>query len=141
MSRRIFSVAICCVLLLSFLTRAVNPQDNQNNQPSHAIVTVTYAPGHPAHRFIPSHALGAGIDGASKGTLDLQLSPQNIQAMLSAGLKPLTYRLRTELANEVWHWNPNGSWSDARNDQGYWVSESNSDAPISLAYGYRLPRR
>src|SRR5207302_839158 len=141
MSRRIFPAALCCALLLSSLTRAVNPQDRQNDQSSHAIVTVTYAPGHPALRFIPSHALGAGIDGASKGTLDLQLSPQNIQAMLSAGFKSLTYRLRTELANEVWHWNPNGSWSDAQNRQGYWVSEINSDTPISLSYGYRLPRR
>ena len=141
MSRRNFPAAICCALLITSLTRTVNAQDQPNNQTSHAIVTVTYAPGHPAHRFIPAHALGAGIDGASKGTRDLQLRPQNVQAMLSAGFKPLTYRLRTELAGGVWHWNPSGSWSDAQNRQGYWTSDSNLAAPISLSYGYSLPRR
>src|SRR5204863_3712060 len=104
-------------------------------------ITVSITPGHPANRFIPSHALGAGIDGHDKGEADRQLRPGNIQAMLSAGFKSLTYRLRTELAIDAWHWNPQGSWSDAGNKQGYWISDSKSDAPISVSYGYRLPRR
>src|SRR5216684_8715479 len=106
-----------------------------------ATVTVNVTPGHPANRFIPSHALGAAIDGHDKGVIDLQLTPRNIQAMLTAGLKSLTYRLRTELAIDAWHWNPQGSWSEERNQQGYWISDSKSAAPISLSYGYRLPRR
>src|SRR3989440_2389712 len=61
--------------------------------------------------------------------------------MLSVGFKSLTYRLRTELGGGVWHWNPNGSWSDALNHEGYWVSDSKPGAPISLSYGYHLPRR
>src|SRR2546421_10160992 len=72
-----------------------------------ATVTVDFTPGHPANRIIPSRALGAGVDGHEQGETDRQLSPANITAMLSAGLKPLTYRLRTELAGEAWHWNPN----------------------------------
>lgn len=104
-----------------------------------ATVTVKFTPGHPANRLIPSHALGAGIDGQDKGTTDLQLTAPNIQAMLSAGFKSLTYRLRTELAGDAWHWNPQGNWSDTR--QGYWVSDSKSASPISYSYGYRLPRR
>ena len=106
-----------------------------------ATVTVQFTPGHPVNRFIPSHALGAGIDGHDKGTIDLQLTAPNIQAMLSAGFKSLTYRLRTELAGEAWHWNPQGNWSDTKSKQGYWVSDSKSASPISYSYGYRLPRR
>jgi hypothetical protein len=94
-----------------------------------------------ANRFVPSHALGAGIDGHDHGVIDLQLSQPNIEAMLSTGLKSLTYRLRTELAGEVWHWNPQGQWSDQNNRQGYWISDPKSDQTISLSYGYSLPRR
>ncbi len=106
-----------------------------------ATVTVQFTPRHPANRFIPSHALGAGIDGHDKGTIDLQLTAPNIQAMLSAGFKSLTYRLRTELAGDAWHWNPQGNWSNAEGKQGYWVSDSKSTSPISHSYGYKLPRR
>ena len=106
-----------------------------------ATVTVQFTPGHPVNRFIPSHALGGGIDGHDKGTIDLQLTAPNIQAMLSAGFKSLTYRLRTELAGDAWHWNPQGNWSDTKSKQGYWVSDSTSAAPISHSYGYKLPRR
>src|SRR5713226_1823427 len=106
-----------------------------------ATVTVDFTPGHPANRFIPSRSLGAGADGHSIGETDRQLSPANIKAMLSAGLKPLTYRLRTELAGEAWHWNPNGSWSDPAHRHGYWTSSSKPGRLIHVCYGYRLPRR
>ncbi len=141
MIRRIFSAAVCYALVLTHLSHAVRPQGNPIRQTPRAVVTVTYSPGHPANVIVPSLALGAGIDGSAKGNLDLQLRPQNIQAMRSAGLKALTYRLRTELANEVWHWNPKGSWSDEQNHQGYWVSDPKPGDEISLSHGYRLPRR
>lgn len=95
----------------------------------------------PANRFIPAHALGAGVDGHEFGETQRQLSPANIKAMRSAGLKSLTYRLRTELAGEAWHWNPRGRWSEPAQRQGYWTSDSKATAPIRVSYGYRLPRR
>jgi hypothetical protein len=104
-------------------------------------VTVNFVPGHPVNRFIPRRALGAGVDGHAEGETQRQLSPANIAAMRSAGLQPLTYRLRTELAGEAWHWNPNGAWSDQAGRQGYWTSASNLGPPIDVCYGYRLPRR
>src|SRR5215467_11417568 len=61
------------------------------------VATITIDTSHAVNRFAPSHALGAGVDGHEKGTNDLQLSGENINAMISAGLKSLTYRLRTEL--------------------------------------------
>src|SRR5213075_561469 len=89
------------------------------------VATVIVDTSRPINRFTPSHALGAAIDGHEKGVNDPQLKPDNIKAMLSAGLRPLTYRLRTELGIAVWHWNPNGSWSDESRRQGYWISNSN----------------
>lgn len=91
--------------------------------------------------FDPSQALGAGIDGHEKGEIARFLSASNITLMRAAGLKPLSYRLRTELAGEAWHWNPKGTWSDPEHRQGYWVSDATPGDPIDVSYGYRLPRR
>jgi hypothetical protein len=90
---------------------------------------------------IPTEALGAGIDGHEKGECTHMFTVKNINEMLSAGLGPLTYRLRTELGSEVWHWNPRGTWSDAVHNCGYWTSDNSLGEPIEVSYGYRLPRR
>ena len=113
---------------------------NSAHQNSRQLI-VTVNTSHSITRFNPSHALGAAVDGKDKGLNDLQLSPQNIEMMRSAGLQSLIYRLRTELANEAWHWNPHGTWSDPNHKQGYWISDVTSPQPISLSYGYELPHR
>ncbi|MGF2049654.1 hypothetical protein ACQUET_13275, partial [Lactococcus lactis] len=69
-------------------------------------------------RFDPADALGAGIDGGVGGAADRLLTRHNVAAMRSAGLTRLTYRLRTELGIEAWHWNPEGQWSDPAQKQG-----------------------
>jgi hypothetical protein len=93
----------------------------------------------PVNSFIPDTTLGAAYDGHEKGQNDIILQQENIKAMQSVDLKPLTYRLRTELGIEAWHWNPRGRWSG--NNKGYWTSSSDPDDSISVSYGYRLPRR
>src|SRR5712692_9910395 len=91
----LYSIACAALSLQPVLTSAQSAAP----RPRAATVTVAYTPGRPLNRFIPSHAFGAGIDGHDKGTADLQLTVENINAMLSTGLRSLTCRLRTELAN------------------------------------------
>ena len=96
---------------------------------------------HPVNRLVPTDALGAGVDGHEKGECAQMFTDKNIIEMLPAGLGPLTYRPRTELGGEVWHWNPHGTWSDPVHNCGYWTSDDSLGEPINVSYGYRLPRR
>lgn len=85
--------------------------------------------------------MGGAFDGHEKGDIAIILSPRNIAAMKEVGLYPVSYRLRTELGGEVWHWNPRGVWSEGNKHQGYWVSDTAVTNPIEVSNGYRLPRR
>lgn len=105
-----------------------------------APVTIDLRAG-PLHTFTPAATLGAGVDGHSRGDAAAIYRSTTLRAMRSVGLFPLSYRLRTELAIEAWHWNPRGRWSDSRHAQGYWTSDDRPGAPILASFGYRLPRR
>ena len=137
--RRVLTGLACVSTLLTLASTFSNPGETQSAKQI-TVVKIHFNPGHPVNRFDPSHALGAAIDGHERGEVDQMLSRENVREMLSAGLKPISYRLRTELAGEAWHWNPKGSWSEG--SSGYWIS---NDKPrgsgASLSYGYRLPRR
>jgi hypothetical protein len=104
-------------------------------------VELTVDVHHPTVIHNAAASLGGAIDGQEKGSSQQMLSPKSVTRMMQAGLKPLAYRLRTELGVEAWHWNPIGRWSDAKNHQGYWSSSTTARAPIMQSYGYRLPRR
>jgi hypothetical protein len=104
-------------------------------------LNVTVHAEQPVNTINPTQALGAGIDGHERGECARMFSEKNIAEMRSAGFGPLTYRLRTELAGEVWHWNPLGTWSVPAHHCGYWTSDDSIAEPIAVSYGYRLPRR
>jgi len=98
---------------------------------------------HRVQTFRPDEAMGAALDGMTGGEVARVITPFNIKAMQQAGLRPLSYRLRTELGIEAWHWNPKGHWSNEAQHQGYWISDDTPEpkAPITLSFGYNLPRR
>lgn len=129
------------ILRLACLTSAVlavAPVHADAGSPSRVVIDLADRSG---SVFRPDEALGAAIDGAQSGDIDRLLTAHNIRAMKSAGLRPLTYRLRTELGIEAWHWNPVGHWSDGAHRQGYWTSSGKLGKPIRMSWGYDLPRR
>ena len=104
--------------------------------------TVTIAvDSSPLCSFSSEQALGVALDGSSEGITGKLVEPDVVEAMRGFGSMPLTYRLRTELGIEAWHWNPRGTWSEPDKNQGYWTSSVESSAPIKVSYGYSLPRR
>jgi hypothetical protein len=126
--------------ILSVIVHLASAEEARTDQKLFPISAVVLA-DHRVNHCVPIEALGAGIDGHEKGECARMFTDKNIEQMLSAGLGPLTYRLRTELAGEVWHWNPRGTWSDPVHQCGYWTSDDSLGEPINISYGYHLPRR
>jgi hypothetical protein len=126
---------------VAFAVALVSPASQQPAVTVSATVDVWTARG--VGSFTPDQALGGGLDGRDRGEIRSIYTRANLRAMDSAGLRPATYRLRTELAVEAWHWAREGRWSDPTHHQGYWASAdlppARDTAPVSN--GYRLPRR
>ncbi len=99
------------------------------------------ASGPPANSFRSQDAFGGALDGGEQGELMPTYTPHNIATMRAAGLPRVTYRLRTELGIEVWHWTDQGRWSDAAHQQGYWTGDPTPRPHRTLTWGYKLPRR
>jgi F5/8 type C domain len=104
------------------------------------IIRVDAAPDHATNSFVPNQALGAAIDRMPSDAVEKYFNQPPLEAILSAGWQPVTYRQNTELAVEAWHWNPQGTWSDPAG-KGYFTGSTNLGDPIKHSYGYSLPHR
>lgn len=91
--------------------------------------------------FDPDKALGSSMDILSHDVVEKIYTPEMVKQCLSAGWGPITYRQNTELSIGAWHWNPNGTWSDAANKRGYFTGSAELGEPIRHSYGYPLPHR
>ena len=122
-----------CLALLSWVSSFLSAAHAQT-------VVVDAAPEHSTNSFIPTQALGAGIDRMPSAAVEKYFSQPPLEAILAAGWQPVTYRQNTELAIEAWHWNPNGRWSDP-GGKGYFTGSMTPADPIRHSYGYPLPHR
>lgn len=97
---------------------------------------------HPLARFAPLRAIGGALDGHGEGETLPAYAPESVRAMSAAGLGAITYRLRTELGVQAWHFDQSGSWSEPARQQGYWTGTSRPPrTPPAVSWGYELPRR
>jgi hypothetical protein len=94
----------------------------------------------PTNHFVPKETLGAGVDRIAVEAIDKDLRQPTLGTTLASGWQPVTYRQNTELAVEAWHWNPQGTWSDA-SGKGYFTGSATPTETIRYSYGYALPRR
>src|SRR3974377_1596567 len=101
-------------------------------------IRVDATPQHATNSFIPTQALGAGIDRMPAAAVEKYFSQPPLDAILAAGWQTVTYRQNTELAVEAWHWNPEGTWSDP-SGKGYFTGSTELKEPIRPSYGYSLP--
>jgi hypothetical protein len=104
-------------------------------------IRVDATPGHEINSFDPDSALGSSIDVLSRIDINKVFTPHIIQETLSAGWGPLTYRNNTELRMAAWHWNANGTWSDAAHRSGYFTGSTELKDPIRYILAYALPHR
>lgn len=107
---------------------------------SAAAQTIEVDLSHPTNHFVPNQTLGAGVDRISVEAIDKDLQQPTLSKTQESGWQPVTYRQNTELAVEAWHWNPNGTWSDA-SGKGYFTGSAAPTESLRYSYGYALPRR
>jgi len=103
-------------------------------------IRVDITPSHVAKSFVPTEALGAGVDRISSASTDKVFTESIMKQVLSAGWQPVSYRQNTELHVEAWHWNPQGKWSEA-GGKGYFVGDAKPSDFIRHSFGYALPHR
>ena len=103
-------------------------------------IRVDITPDHASNTFRPTETLGAGVDRIARDATDKVFTEPIIKQILSAGWQTVTYRQNTELHVEAWHWNPQGTWSEA-GEKGYFVGNAAPTEFIRHSYGYPLPHQ
>src|SRR5579862_7016171 len=78
-------------------------------------IVVDATPSHVANSFRPIQTLGGTVDRLGNGVAEHALKEPLLSQILDAGWQTITYRQNTELFAEAWHWNSEGTWSDAAN--------------------------
>jgi hypothetical protein len=109
--------------------------------PQPKTVAVDATPSQLANTFSPHRALGTSIDILPYDSVDKLYVEPTIKRCLSAGWGPMTYRQNTELQIAAWHWNHNGTWSDASHQNGYFTGNSEPTEFLRHSYAYPLPHR
>src|SRR5882762_1854883 len=126
-------------LLLSVLTSKALLAQSTAGSP--ATVHVDITPSHILNSFDPDSALGSSLDVLSHRDIDRVHTSHIVQESLSAGWGPITYRNNSELRMAAWHWNPEGAWSDAAHQSGYFTGSTDLKSPIRYILSYALPHR
>ncbi len=103
-------------------------------------IHVDINPNSATNHFRPNQTLGAGVDRIPADAIDHDLIQPNLDRALASGWQPVTYRQNTELSIEAWHWNPQGTWSEA-GEKGYFVGSATPGDPIRYSYGFPLSHR
>jgi NedA-like, galactose-binding domain len=103
-------------------------------------IRVDATPNHAVNTFVPTEALGAGIDRINTSATDKLFTEPVMKQVLSAGWQTVSYRQNTELFVEAWHWNPQGAWSDP-SGKGYFVGNAKPGDFVRHSFGYFLPHR
>src|SRR6266705_899288 len=105
-----------------------------------ATVHIDTTPSHQINSFDPDSALGSSLDVLSRRDIDRVHTPHIVQESNSSGWSPITYRNNSELRMAAWHWNPNGSWSDAAHQSGYFTGSTELKTPIRYILSYAHPQ-
>lgn len=120
---------VLAILFLALLPVARAQTIHVDVTPSHAIA------------FDPDKAMGTSMDILPAKEFDKVYSAPIIKEGLSAGWGPISYRQNTELTYDAWHWNPNGTWSNAAEKSGYFTGSAEPKDFLRESFGYRLPHR
>jgi hypothetical protein len=133
--------AIAIALLFLFIPRPEAAAQSAGSTATVGTVHIDVTPGHVINSFDPDKSLGSSIDVLSHRDIDMVYTPHIIQESLSAGWGPITYRNNSELRMAAWHWNENGTWSDATHKSGYFTGSTDLKDPIRYILSYALPHR